>query len=247
MKQFRDTKPIWFALFWVFIYILLVNIGDNLVFMTGIENSITSIILVIYAIILLVYLKRNNWIGYYGIKSIRGVDFKNTLFYIPLIPIAFMQYAKGINYELSFLDFVISCVLMICVGFIEELLFRGFLFQGILKHGGVNRAVMISGVTFGIGHIVNLIRGYSLQQQGIQIFYGIVLGIVLAYIVAVTGNILPGVVFHTLLNISGTITKTDMLLETYFTIPVIIICIIYAMYLRSILIRQIKTSMENLV
>ncbi|WP_106007809.1 CPBP family intramembrane glutamic endopeptidase [Clostridium luticellarii] len=43
---------------------------------------------------------------------------------------------------------VLSCFLMIGTGFVEEVLFRGFLFQGIYCKSGANKAIFISGITF---------------------------------------------------------------------------------------------------
>ena len=44
--------------------------------------------------------------------------------------------------------------LVLCVGFLEELIFRGFHFLAIAKDS-VAQAIIISSVTFGIGYIVN--------------------------------------------------------------------------------------------
>lgn len=122
---------------------------------------------------------------------------------------------------------------MVCVGFIEELLFRGFLFRAILKKSGLNRAVIISGVTFGIGHIVNLARGYSVADQAIQIVAGIFIGIALAYLVALTQSMMPGVIFHILFNISGSVTNDNVGMEAQFVIAVAVVMVAYALYLRQ--------------
>ncbi len=144
-----------------------------------------------------------------------------------------LQYAKGLNSALDFRDIAIIVILMIGVGFIEELLFRGFLFQGILKTGKLTNAIIISGITFGIGHIVNVMRGYSLADQGLQIVIAIVLGITLALLVSLTDSILPGVIFHTLLNISGSLTNSNLTIELYIVVFSIVLCVAYAVYLKK--------------
>ena len=51
---------------------------------------------------------------------------------------------------------------MLCVGFWEEVIFRGLLFQAIAKDN-IKSAVIISCVTFGIGHIINLFNGSGMD------------------------------------------------------------------------------------
>ena len=80
---------------------------------------------------------------------------------------------------------------MTAVGFVEELLFRGFLLQALRARRNLTYAIIISGVTFGIGHIVNLLRGWSLTDQAIQIVAAVLIGIALAYCAVLTGSILP--------------------------------------------------------
>ena len=238
MKVIQGTKPIWHAMIWVIVYIVLVNIGDELSAMVNSAITVTSLLLIIFSVVLLWYVSKNHWRAYYGLHLPRKSDLQKTWFYLPLVVIALLQYAKGLKAGLTFLDVVNVIVLMIGVGFIEELLFRGFLYQGILKNGTLTRAVLISGITFGIGHIVNLARGYSLLDQGLQIAIGIALGIVLALLVAITNSIVPGVIFHTLLNISGNISNDNQTVEVLVVALSIVVCVIYALALKNQLTRH---------
>jgi hypothetical protein len=76
-------------------------------------------------------------------------------------------------------------------------------------------------------------RGYSLADQGLQIVIAIALGVTLALLVAVTDSIIPGVVFHTLLNISGNLTNNNLTLETYVVMASLVICVIYSLTLKK--------------
>ncbi|WP_205676850.1 CPBP family intramembrane glutamic endopeptidase [Arthrobacter crystallopoietes] len=107
-------------------------------------------------------------------RPLRRTDSKGTLLCLPLLFIA----------------------LIMCVGVLEELLFRGFLFRGTLA-----RAVVVTGVTFAIGHAVNAARGYRTGRPG---RLGLVLGIVLALLFATIGTHWPLVAFHAVPNTSGT-------------------------------------------
>lgn len=231
MNKLQENKPIWHAMIWVLAYILIVNIGDNISGIYGKGNIVTVVLLIIFSLVLLLYLNKNNWFALYGFNKIKKSDLFKTLFYIPLIITIFIHYFRGINQELGYTGFALGILTMICVGFIEELLFRGFLYQGILKKSGTIKAVIISGTTFGIGHVVNLLRGYSMADQVNQVIVGILIGIVLALLVAFTNNIIPCVLYHIFFNISGTITNSNLEMETYMVIITGIICILYSVYL----------------
>lgn len=231
MKKLQENKPIGHALMWILAYIVLVNIGDNISKILGVDNVVTVIFLITLSLVLLFYLKKNNWFELYGFKKIKKSDLTKTLFYIPLIITIFLHYFRGINQELGYKGFFLAIALMICVGFIEELLFRGFLYEGILRQRGKTRAVLISGVTFAIGHIVNLLRGYTTADQINQIVIGVFIGVVLALLVACTNNIIPCVLYHIFFNISGTITNSNLKMETYMVVITGIICTLYSAYL----------------
>ncbi|MFZ2256664.1 MAG: CPBP family intramembrane glutamic endopeptidase, partial [Clostridiaceae bacterium] len=96
---------------------------------------------------------------------------------------------------------------------------------------GVKRAIMISGITFGIGHIVNLLRGYSYIEQIGQIVIAVGIGIALALLVAITNSIVPGILFHIVFNIGGTITRQDASQQTYMMFAIVIISVLYTIFL----------------
>jgi len=231
MEKLMETKPILHAVIWIIIYVAMVNIGDALSEITGIAaNTITGAILIALSIVLAFYLKKNQKFKAYGMKGIAKADFHKTLFYVPLTLLALIQYTVGINDALSITEIASACLLMIGVGFIEELVFRGFLFQGIHARSA-NRAILISGITFGIGHIVNLLRGYAYMEQMGQIVVAVGIGIALALLVAITKSIVPGILFHIVFNIGGTITKQDATQQIYMMISIVTIAVFYAMYL----------------
>ena len=74
---------------------------------------------------------------------------------------------------------VFAVLSMLLVGYVEEILFRGFLFKALIPKDGVKIAVIISSVTFGIGHIVNLLAGQANLETVLQVFFCDRLGIYL--------------------------------------------------------------------
>lgn len=222
---------------WVAAYVALVNVGDLVSPQLPVGIPATGILLGCLSIALLIYLKMTGLVGFYGLKRPQHGTMTLALYLVPLFAIAFLQYSKGLVPNLDARTVLFACLLVACVAFIEELLFRGFLFQALLKKGNLNRAIFISGITFGFGHIVNLARGYSGADQLIQIVGAVAIGIALAYCVALTGSIIPGVVFHALFNLSGTLTNTAVVLDTYIVGAVIIVLVPYVLFMRNRLAR----------
>ncbi|MHB8050858.1 MAG: CPBP family intramembrane glutamic endopeptidase [Coriobacteriia bacterium] len=238
MKYLRENKPIWHAMVWVAIYVALVNVGDLITPQLPTGIPVTGILLGFLSVALLIYLKRTGLLAAHGLKRPQHGTMALALYLVPLFVIAFLQYAKGLIPDLDARTILFACLLVVGVAFIEEVLFRGFLFQALLKKGNLNRAILISGVTFGIGHIVNLSRGYSASDQLIQIVAAVGIGIALAYCVALTDSIVPGVVFHALFNLSGTLTNRAAVWDMYIVGTIIIVLVPYILFMRNQLARM---------
>ena len=67
--------------------------------------------------------------SYYGL--IKVTDSKKYLYFIPLILIVSVNLWNGININNSIIEIVFHILNMINIGFIEEIIFRGFLFKYI--------------------------------------------------------------------------------------------------------------------
>lgn len=91
------------------------------------------------------------------------------------------------------------------VGFLEEVIFRGLLFTAIAKNN-IRSAVVISSVTFGIGHLINLFNGsgMDLVSNLCQIVFAIAVGFLLVTIFYRGGSLLPCIIVHAAINTLGT-------------------------------------------
>ena len=70
---------------------------------------------------------------------------------------------------------------MLNIGFLEEIIFRGFLFK-MMEKNNVKTAIIVSSITFGIGHIVNLLNGAELIPTLLQVCYAIAIGYMLVMV-----------------------------------------------------------------
>ena len=123
---------------------------------------------------------------------------------------------------------------MLLIGFIEEIIFRGFLFKSLEKEN-FNRAIIISSITFGIGHIINLFTGAALLETLLQICYCISIGFLFVAIFYKGKSLWPCIITHGLVN-AFSIYNIDNNLSLYIT-PIIltIIPLCYFMYIKKVI------------
>jgi len=121
---------------------------------------------------------------------------------------------------------------MINVGFIEEIIFRGFLFK-MMEKDNVKSAIIISAITFGIGHIVNLLNGAELIPTLIQICYAISIGYLFVIIFYKSKSLIPCIITHCLVN-SLSIFNIENIISSYVAPTfLIIVPIVYAIYINK--------------
>lgn len=232
-------KSIFSAVLWIAVYILSVSIGSVISEIIKINYSGEVIILTAFSLILLCYITKIEKKEYYGIKKLSAVNFKGVLFYIPLIFVIIANF-NGLDSRIKVYEYILIAVFMLNVAFAEELIFRGIFFKTVRERSGAVKAVIISGITFGLGHIVNLFNGYTGIEQIQQIIVALLIGTVLALLFEITGTIIPGVLFHFLFNIIGEISlKNDI--EYFVNLSIIIIISIgYGVYLFNYYFRRIQ-------
>ena len=119
---------------------------------------------------------------------------------------------------------------MINVGFIEEIIFRGFLFK-MMEKTNIKSAIIVSAITFGIGHIINLLNGAELIPTLLQVCYATSIGFLFVIIFYKSKSLIPCIITHCLVD-SLSIFNIENTISTYIA-PVIltIVPIIYSIYI----------------
>ena len=171
LKKLYDKSKIWFAIAWIIAYCVLLSVGDTLSALIGIDKSVTLAIGILLSAVLLLFLKKNGLFNDYGL-CVPKTSAKSMLYYIPILVMltANLWYGVALNY--GALETVLYILSMLCVGFLEEVIFRGLLFEA-MRRDSVKAAIIVSSVTFGIGHIINLINGSGaeLLPNLLQVIY----------------------------------------------------------------------------
>ena len=214
MKKLYEKNELTFAIVWIVVYCVLQSVANPLNTMIGIEYSASAVFCILQAVILFSFIRKNNLKKRYGLcKS--PVPARRFLYYVPLIVLASGNLWNGIAVNYSSMETVCRIVCMLFVGFLEEVIFRGLLFESIAKNN-VKSAVVISSVTFGIGHIINLFNGsgMNLVNNLCQIVFAIAVGFLLVTIFYRGGSLLPCIIVHSAINTLGTFANdTNLTVE----------------------------------
>jgi len=101
-----------------------------------------------------------------------------------------------------------------------------------LKADSLKRAVIISSVTFGIGHIVNLLNGAAFLPTLLQIVYATAIGFLFTILFLKTGSLLPCIFAHSFVNASSAFAAPQSTAsELSSAIVMTLVAIAYAVWL----------------
>lgn len=181
--------------------------------MSVVINTALSLLLVAIMLVL----KRT---AYYGLTKVR--DLKKYLYFLPLLIIVSVNLWNGFNINNTATEILFHILTMLNIGFIEEIIFRGFLFKMMAKNN-FKSAIIVSAITFGAGHIVNLFVGAELIPTLIQICYAASIGYLFVIIFYKSQSLVPCIVTHSLVN-SLSVFNVENTLSLYIA-PVILIIV----------------------
>ena len=200
LKKLYDKSRIWFALAWIIAYCVLMSAGDSISASIGVEKSITLPIGILLSVILLLFLKKNGLFEAYGICPSKAAA-RSMLYYTPVFIMLTTNLWHGVTMNYGLPETLLYILSMFCVGFLEEVIFRGLLFNAMRKDS-LKAAVIVSSLTFGIGHIVNLVNGSGaeLLPNLLQIVYATAAGFMFVMMYLKTDSLIVCIAAHGLFN-----------------------------------------------
>ena len=239
MSRLYEKSKIWFAVVWIVAYVIGTSVADELSRSVGVEKSITLPFLIALTGILVFWLCHNGLLAEYGLcKSI--LPAKRMLYYIPLVLMASCNLWLGVAMNYGFAETVLYICSMLCIGFLEELIFRGFLFNAMRKDN-LKAAMIVSSLTFGFGHIVNLFNGSGAQLLSnlCQVCYAISAGFLFVIIFYKTKSLWACIFTHSVLNALSAFSLPQSF-EQEITVSMIL-CVIPAVYSLILLKKERKS------
>ncbi|MBE6908606.1 MAG: CPBP family intramembrane metalloprotease [Ruminococcaceae bacterium] len=212
MKKLYEKNEITFALVLIAVYVVGSSVMQSISASVGVLYLAEAAYNLILTAILFTFIRKNGLMRHVGLC--RGdVNAKRMLFYVPLFLTGGMGALFGVGLQYDAAGTVFHTVSMLCAGFLEEVIFRGFLFKGMAKEN-LTRAVVVSSLTFGLGHIVNLLfNDYRLFDSLTQITYAVIVGFLLVFIFLRTGSTLPCIAFHAFNNCMTAFTSMGRLVN----------------------------------
>ena len=211
MKKLFDKNEVLFAVILIIVYVVGSTVMVQLSEMIGIGFLAEAVFGIVLFAVLAVFIAKNKLGEHLGLCKSEASAAK-MLFYIPLPIIAAVGVIFGFAPQYEPVTLAIHTVYMLFVGFLEEIIFRGFLFRGMAKNN-MTAAIIVSAVTFGIGHIVNLLNGYELVENLLQIVFAVGVGFLLVFIFIRTGSLIACIAFHSLNNILAGFGSAQILVD----------------------------------
>lgn len=217
MKKLYEKNELTFAIVWIVVYCVVQSIAMNLNDVIGVHYLANAVSCVILTAVLYGFIRKNGLREKYGLcKS--PIPAKSFLYYLPLIILATANLWFGVKMNYTVAGTVCHVVSMLCVGFLEEVIFRGLLFKAMAKNN-IKSAIIVSSITFGIGHIINLANGMNLLENICQIVFAVAVGFLFVTIFNRGGSLIPCIVTHSAINSLNTfangtgITTTKQLIH----------------------------------
>lgn len=232
MKKSLEKYELFITIFLIVIYLVfnsicINNFGEYSIY-TFLCNLVLSLGIVIFII-------RNKLSKYYSLNSFPSP--KKFLYFIPMILLVFVNFIGGVGINNTFSEILFYMLTMLCVGFLEEIIFRGFLYKKLARESE-NIAIIVTTITFGIGHILNLFNGAELVPTLLQICYAMAGGYLFVMVLIKSKSLWPCIITHSLLNSLSIFSIGSGVVYTYL-VPVLlfVISLSYALYVRKIKVR----------
>nr|WP_321293079.1 type II CAAX endopeptidase family protein [uncultured Trichococcus sp.] len=231
MQNIYKKNELVFALIWIGVYVIGISIADSLSEQFGILKVATVPVALVLSLFLYGWIRKNNLKQYYGLRPVASADYRKYLYFLPLLVLSTANLWNGMVFEHAFLETFLFIVCMLFIGFLEEVIFRGFLFKA-LSRKNVRSALLISSVTFGMGHIVNLLNGADFLPTLLQIGYATAIGFLFTVLFMKTKSLWPGILAHAIINATSLFAvEGNGSIQLISSLVMVVLSVGYALYL----------------
>lgn len=217
LDKLYEKSRLTFAIVWIVAYVMIASTADGISLDLGTAKLVSVPVLAALTVLLWAWIRHAKLEGFLFLRK-PVVPAARLLFYLPLAIIATKKVWLGMTLGATPLECALWVVSMCCVGILEELIFRGLLFRAIEEDSRM-QAIVITSVTFGIGHIVNLFNasGMGLVLTIGQIVFAVAVGFMLVEVMLKSGSMWPCIIFHIVNNALSTFEDEAVALALFGT------------------------------
>ena len=158
---------------------------------------------------------------------------KKLLWLLPMWVLSTGNLWGGVGVRYDAVTTVMAVLSFLLVGVAEEIIFRGFLFNGMKKTGRLTVAIVVSAITFGMGHIVNLLTGHATAETLVQMIFAVAWGFVFTFAYLKGGSLLPCIAIHGLIDAFSVFARDNEAASWAYIIATVAVAAVYCLYLRK--------------
>ena len=231
-REKKKSKDALISVTWLFLYLILIWLANITSALIGLPDSMNALSEVFFCILVFFWMKKRGQLSYYGIRSLKDLNYANLLFFTPMLFISFSNLMFGINIKYTWYQTLFIMIAMLGVGFSEEILFRGFLMKALMNKN-VKTAILFPSLFFGILHLLNLLGGANLLLTILQCIYAFFFALMCSVFVYRTNNIIPCMICHSITNITDIFMPDNLTIQRQLLgcVVVIIPSAFYTLYL----------------
>lgn len=227
MRKLYEEKEVLFAVLWIVVYCLVLTpLKGNF----GLDSAAMLTALIVFTAGICLFVGKNHLTRKYGLSE-WPKDMRKYLFFIPMWILATGNLWAGFALSYQGVSLVIAVLSMMLIGFVEEMIFRGFLFRAMLANGNKAAAIIVSSVTFGIGHLVNLFAGQASFDTVMQVIFAVSWGFILTMVFYKSKSLIPCIIAHAMIDVFSVFGAENRLVDQIYILATVIVSIVYCIYL----------------
>lgn len=227
MRKLYEKREVLFAVLWIVAYCLAMTPVKG---QFGYGSIWMLLVLAAFAAGMTALVKKWKLEEKYGLVG-WPKDMKRYLYFIPMWVLATGNLWDGFAPSYQGMTLAIATLSMLLVGYVEELLFRGFLFKAMLGNGKAIVAIIVSAVTFGMGHIVNLLAGQASVETVLQMLFAVSWGFILTMVFYRSGSLIPCIIAHAMIDVFSLYGADNALVDWIYIGVTIAVAVFYCVYL----------------
>ena len=149
MRKLYEKNELTFALVWIGLYVVVMNIAlqfcggfDDLASKTTAQVLVPVICICVLSVVSTAWIIRNGLSGKYGLCRFKG-NWAQFLYFVPMIIMSCVNLKNGLGLTAPLAVALLMMVNLAVAGYVEEIIFRGFLFRAMAKDN-LRSAILVS-------------------------------------------------------------------------------------------------------